>query len=227
MEKRLLPQVSTTSLGLSVETTREIKEWPTEAHGLEERQRDWTLIVYDMTLIGVSLGLLAKAMVVFVFGSASVDVAVVFIEFNQQLVTLFTIVFATIVSTLVRRYALWKAERGATLGQLEQLHSSVSLPKTLTLVWSLRSFTTTSIMLVLIWSFYYLGSQAISREYRSYDSDIPINLPIAYPNTSSLSIFEMRTPSSIELSKMNGQFISAVLDVISEKYQSEGSEGWD
>lgn len=90
----------------------------------------------------------------------------VLVNFNGQLVTLFTIVFVTIVSTFVRRFALWKAQRGAYVTDLEQLQGSISLPSTLKLVWSLRSFGLKSILLVLVWSFYYLGSQAVKLEYQ-------------------------------------------------------------
>jgi hypothetical protein len=121
-----------------------VKEWPTQTHKLEEDGKKWTVIAYDTILILLPLALLAKAVVVAVFGQfgdtgGQLDLVPVELvrltEFNGQLVTLFTIIFATIIATLVRRYALWKAQKGASVAQLEQLHSSISLPKTLSLIW--------------------------------------------------------------------------------------------
>lgn len=92
------------------------------------------------------------------------------LEFNAQMVTLFTIIFVTIMSTLVRRYALWKAQEGAYVSELEQLQGSISLPSTFKLIISLRAFTLTSAALVSVWSFYYLGSQASKREFQKVSS---------------------------------------------------------
>lgn len=92
------------------------------------------------------------------------------LEFNGQMVTAFTIIFVTIMSTLVRRYALWKAQEGAYVSELEQLQGSISLPSTFKLIISLRAFTLTSVALVLVWSFYYLGSQACKREFLKVSS---------------------------------------------------------
>lgn len=83
----------------------------------------------------------------------------------SKLVTAFTIVFVTIMSTLVKRLALYRAQQGATVSDLEQLQASISLPSTIKTVFSLRKFTVSSAALVAVWSFYYLGSQSSKREY--------------------------------------------------------------
>lgn len=104
--------------------TEGISAWPQRTHKLEEHQREWTVIIYDAVLILLPLGLLAKAILVAIFGDQGhlgpgIGLDLVpsttkrLVEFNAQLVTLFTIIFTTIVATLVRRYALWKAQKGA------------------------------------------------------------------------------------------------------------------
>lgn len=132
-----------------------IEAWPKETHALEERQRDWSVILYDTILVLLPLCLFAKIMIVVAFSNKQAEFAtketIAIVQFNGQLVTLFTVIFGTIVATLVRRYALWKAQKGASVAELEQLHSSVSLPRTLSLVWSLRSWTLTSVSLILMW----------------------------------------------------------------------------
>lgn len=87
-----------------------------------------------------------------------------------QLATAFTIAFVTIMSTMVRRWALYKAQEGAYLGELEQLQASISLPSTAKMIWSLRRWGFTSIGLLFLWCFYYLGSQACKLEYALADS---------------------------------------------------------
>lgn len=139
--------------------TQGIQAWPREAHNLEEHQKDWAVIIYDTILILFPLGLLAKAIIVLILGpftagglDTASTISIRLVEFNSQLVTLFTIIFTTIIATLVRRYALWKAQKGGSVAELEQLHSSTSLPKSLSLIWSLRSWTLTSVVLVLMWN---------------------------------------------------------------------------
>ncbi|KIW08507.1 uncharacterized protein PV09_01401 [Verruconis gallopava] len=197
-----------------------VKEWPTETHKLEEDRKRWAVIAYDTVLILLPLALLAKAIVVAVFGQdgdtgGQLDlVSPVLIrldEFNSQLVTLFTIVFATIIATLVRRYALWKSQKGASVATLEQLHSSISLPKTLSLIWSLRAFSLTSVLLVLIWSWYYLGSQAVSRELAFHDSAVPYNVKMAYPSSSGPSAFDFGVPNSTILARTNARYLSSLM----------------
>lgn len=82
-----------------------------------------------------------------------------------QVVTAFTIIFVTIMTTVTRRYALYQAQQGAYITDLEQLQASISLPSTIKMVFSLRKFTKFSASLVFLWCFYYLGSQASKREY--------------------------------------------------------------
>ncbi|OAG40014.1 hypothetical protein AYO21_05695 [Fonsecaea monophora] len=112
------------------------------------------------------------------------------IEFNNQLTTIFTIIFIVIVSTTVRRYALWKAEKGATLGEIEQLHASISLTATLKAIWSLRRFTLTGLSLVFLWSWYYVGSQAASREYSYRDSASFGTQSVAFLSSNAVSPFQ-------------------------------------
>jgi hypothetical protein len=73
-------------------------------------------------------------------------------------------------STMVRRWALYKAQEGAYLAELEQLQASTSLPSTAKMIWSLRRFGIVSSGLLFLWSFYYLGSQACKLEYSLADS---------------------------------------------------------
>jgi hypothetical protein len=75
-------------------------------------------------------------------------------------------------------------------------------------------------------SWYYLGSQAVSRELKFYDSDQVLDLKIMFPNTSQPSIFESGIPTSRILTKMNSQFLDSVQrDVMLDK--NRPTPGWD
>ena len=93
-------------------------------------------------------------------------------------------------STLVRRLTLYKAQGGARVSDLEQLQASISLPSTIKMVFSLRKFSKISIILVLAWSFYYIGSQASQREYVYAISDPLRNLPAVFPSDHGPSDFD-------------------------------------
>lgn len=123
------------------------KDWQ-QPSKLERYQQQWTTFAYDTILILLPLGLLAKAIVASIFGlrmntDGNLDLlptrVKVLVSLDDQLVTLFTIIFATIIGTLVRRVALWRAQRGASVGTLEQLHASTSLPKAITSIWYVTS----------------------------------------------------------------------------------------
>lgn len=91
---------------------------------------------------------------------------------------------------MVRRLALYKAQEGATIAKLEQLQASISLPGTLKAIWSLRTFGRTSAALLVVWAWFYLGSQATTSEYNfvAYTGG-PRTVPMAYFNFHRPSIF--------------------------------------
>ena len=243
MEGKSVP-VTEKEVPISVHTTpvatEEDLKWPSDAQLLEEVGTKPSVIAYDVILILLPLGLIAKAILVVVEGMAAKqadgnleqvsDVVVRLEEFNGQLVTLFTIIFVTVISTLVRRFALYKAQQGATVSKLELLQSSISLPKTLTLIWSLRAFSFTGLGLTIIWSYYYIGSQAVSRELAYHDSDRPGPLTIASLNPGGPTIWEQGGPTSMILADMNADFseanealISYEPDKYAESYDTKGN----
>lgn len=153
--------------------------WPTKPKPLlPSKKENFCLAVYDLILIILPIALIVKTGLIILahkldethtgsrFDQATA-LSRYLVAFNSQLITLFTIIFVTIISTVVKRYALYKAQEGAYLTELEQLQGSVSLPSTLKLILSLRSYSVMSCVLVATWSFYYLGSQAAKEEYQA------------------------------------------------------------
>jgi hypothetical protein len=128
---------------------------------------------------------------------------------QSQLVTLFTVIFMTTIATLVKRYALWKGQEGATVAELELYQASVSLPSTIKMIVLLRQFSLASVALVFIWSWYYLGSQAVSREYGFQLSSRKIHTNLIFPSAEVTSKFQNASGiQTVDLSNLNSYFNS-------------------
>jgi hypothetical protein len=116
----------------------------------------------------------------------------------------------TTVATLVKRYALWKAQEGATIAELEQYQASISLPSTIKMIVLLRVFSFASFALVFIWSWYYLGSQAVSREYTFQESARKTHTNLIFPNAEVPSQLQNASSlQSVDWSDINSLFNSA------------------
>lgn len=77
--------------------------------------------------------------------------------------TLFPIIFAAVVGRLMRTYALWRAERGASLGILEQLNGSQNLLAAFERAILLPGLGILSIGVVFLWALSPVGGQSALR----------------------------------------------------------------
>lgn len=203
--------------------------------GAKERSEVFD-VLFDIALIGVPLLLLCKtALCMWCYyhdeGNRGTEVdqaskvTKLMIQFNGQLVTLFTIIFVSIMATLMKRYALYKAQKGAYLVQLEQLQSSVSLPSTFKMIWKLRAWSMLSVMLVFIWTFYYIGSQASEREFSLEDSDrardiqsavIDFDAPIDFSPNDPKNATELANINQIFTDQINPIYNGAAREIFSD-----------
>lgn len=229
--------------------------WPTQPKSLAPAHKERILFTaLDLALIALPVCLIIKTVLCIYayrqdkdYTGVNIDEASALsrglVKANDQLVTLFTIVFVTIMSTFVKRYALWKAQQGASIAELEQLQGSVSLPSTLKLIWSLRSFSVNSLILALTWSFYYLGSQAVKLEYRlSLSADYrPVTAVVQRPDAPSyftpnladvlsndswyLTYYNsMPMPMQSYLDRLNTNFGATILDDEDSREYVHGSQ---
>lgn len=198
-------------------------QWPAEPVPLtpEPTTERW-LLAYDIALCVIPLALIAKAVMCIVASvidkkNTGWDVdkvhalTIYLLKFNHQLTTIFTVVFVLIITTLVRRLALFMAQEGsATVAKLEQLQASISLPGTLKAIWSLRSFGRTSCILLFVWGWFYLGSQAVTSEYKYKTSAAHRKVPMAYFSTERPSLFYANgspaVVSSLDISTINAMY---------------------
>jgi hypothetical protein len=82
----------------------------------------------------------------------------------------------------------------------------------------------------MIWCWYYLGSQAVSRELAFHDSAAPYKLKIGFPGATSPSAFDNGVPNSTVLAKTNAKYLTGLLSPKSGVFASQTqaiTTGWD
>lgn len=112
---------------------------------------------------------------------------------SQYGTTVFPIMFASIMSRLARALALWKCERGTTLGHVEQLIGSQSLGATVERLFQLRIFDAFGICVTLLWLLSPLGSQMSLRLLDKTDVEYTSQSLVRYFNTCRDGILDKVT----------------------------------
>ena len=184
--------------------SQKIKQWPSEPLSTHYSwEYELAMNVFDSVLCLIPIALIAKAgLCVFAsyhdmeqghVGARIVEASFIsrqLVEVNSQITTLFTVCFLVIAATLFKRLALWKAQRGATLAELELLQASVSPTSTLRVMFSLRMFKITSLAMAATWIWYYAGSQAAQREFTIKSSQKPVDWRFATLSPDAQSPYE-------------------------------------
>lgn len=107
--------------------------------------------------------------------------------------TLFPILFAAVCSRLMRTYALWRAEKGETLGVLEQMSGSQNLLAAVERAILIPGLGFTSTGIVLLWLLSPIGGQSSLRVLGRGVSVTTGEAPLYYFNTSGFgggSVFQ-------------------------------------
>lgn len=78
-------------------------------------------------------------------------------------VSIFPIVFAAIVGRFLKSYSMYRAERGASMGMLEQLYGSQNLANAVHLTYALRGSGIVGVSVIVLWLLSPLGGQATQR----------------------------------------------------------------
>ncbi|KAJ9656988.1 hypothetical protein H2198_004588 [Neophaeococcomyces mojaviensis] len=212
-----------------------IKGWPQHPQSTHYTPEiEWALNFYDIFLVLAPAGLIIKAILCVVAAKndynnnnwgINIEYASMLskklLEVNKQMATIFTIFFLAIMGTLFRRLALWKAQRGAHLADLELLQASVSPTSTLRVMWSLRRFTLASFAVASAWIWYYVGSQAAVQEFRLRDTFDPQEHRIAILNADAPSPFE--DGSWDDYTQIQKTDMTSMFHVYSQKSKGETS----
>lgn len=221
-------------------TEQSTLDWRCEPSSLEDNRLDrFIFALWDVLLVAIPIALIIKiGLCIYCYHrdedhrGTTIDMTSgmtkVLIDINEQMVTLFTVIFAAIMATLVRRYALYKAERGAYLSELEQLQGSISVTGTLKMIWSLRAWKLTSVILCIVWAFYYLGSQAAKREFVLADSADYKNIPALVASFNGPSGFASINPNPAGIPTVDdAAFVETVVPVINSVFASLTKDSLD
>ncbi|KAL4778133.1 hypothetical protein BJX76DRAFT_363018 [Aspergillus varians] len=117
------------------------KGWPDQPQKLKSNARENKIATAINTIL-TCLPLLSLALaisVIVVHGREVSEHRDVVIQETRLGPTVFPIIFAAIVSSMMRSYALWKAQNGAALGLIEQLNGSPSFAGTIELAIFVRA----------------------------------------------------------------------------------------
>jgi hypothetical protein len=135
----------------------------------------------------------------------------------MQASTLFTILFAAVLGSTLKRFATWRLENGIKLGLLEQIMQSRTFFTALTTQVSFRAFNLMTLVLLSSWIFSPLGSQAslrlvsVGREFTT-DSHL-----VSYVNTITNQVFDSVSGVDSLLTALKPSYISSVLGPTSMK----------
>ncbi|KAJ0424726.1 hypothetical protein BJY00DRAFT_309143 [Aspergillus carlsbadensis] len=138
--------------------------------------------------------------------------------------SIFPIVFAAIAGNMMRSWALWKAEKCASLGTLEQLNGSTSFAGTFSLVLALRRPGILTIGILLLWAMSPLGGQSALRMISEAPSAVGGNISLAYMNMTWVSGFEGASSMSRTGPPMRAMYTTSLL--ASEEARNSPRDVW-
>ncbi|KAK5463108.1 hypothetical protein LTS15_002821 [Exophiala xenobiotica] len=125
--------------------------------------------------------------------------------------TLFTILFAAVLGSTLKRFATWRLERGIQLGLLEQIMQSRTVFAAFTTLLSLRAFNIMSLILLICWACSPLGSQASLRLISTGIEFNTENNLVSYPDTITNQVFDSVSGVSAVLTALKPTYVSSIL----------------
>lgn len=140
--------------------------------------------------------------------------------------TIFPVIFAALMGRCFKYMGLFLAERGTTLGRLEQLVGSTSLFSAMERLISLRGFSVVGYMLMIVWLLSPLGGQSALRLQGQETNSIMSNGTVQYLNPDVVLDTSMQGASIINSARsiFGPIFLAALLS--SSKYQDTPMDLW-
>jgi hypothetical protein len=177
------------------------RSWPSSPKRLNE----WTWMRY--AIFGVDIILTSLPMIFLVFGICALALdrkplsslgnnIIVGIKFGP---TVFPIVFAAIVSRLMRSVAQWKAETGTKLGLLEQLVGSQNLTSAIQRLVLLQRYSPLGFAIVVLWLLSPLGGQSSLRILDTVSTTVLSEAQLHYFDVNFTSIGAFDGSDALEL----------------------------
>ncbi|KAJ4295477.1 hypothetical protein N0V90_007489 [Kalmusia sp. IMI 367209] len=140
--------------------------------------------------------------------------------------TIFPVIFAALMGRCFKYMGLFLAERGTTLGRLEQLVGSSSLFSALERQVSLRGFSLVGYILMILWLLSPLGGQSALRLQGQQSKSIASNGTVQYLNPDKAVDTSLLGASAINSGRsiFGPIFLTALLS--STKYQDTSMDLW-
>lgn len=127
--------------------------------------------------------------------------------------TLFPLAFAALGGRSLKKIALWKAERGTTLGFLEHMIGSQSLVATVGHAITLHSLNVLTIGLLLLWALSPLGGQSALRLMQETNSTITNTRPVFYVNVDAPSEFTSQSYNEDAVNRVNAVVSTSLMTI--------------
>ncbi|KAL4908310.1 hypothetical protein BDW74DRAFT_99448 [Aspergillus multicolor] len=203
--------------------------WPTHSRKLRSKAREDKFITALSLVIACFPGAFI-ALAVLVIGLDGKELSRygdTIIQATRLGPTVFPIVFAAIVGSLMRNWALWKAQNGAALGTLEQMNGSTSFAGTIELAIALRPRDLLILPILLLWAMSPLGGQGALRMVSEASTSVPGNVSVAYMNTSIDDASHPLVSSSLTndaLAPLSAIYTTSILS--SEEAKTAQSDVW-
>ncbi|PGH27610.1 hypothetical protein AJ80_00623 [Polytolypa hystricis UAMH7299] len=126
-------------------------------------------------------------------------------------VTAFPIIFAAVMGRMTRSVATWRLERGAQLGQLEQLLWSSTVFNAVSTQFLLKSFNLLAVGLLLLWALSPLGGQASLHIIDTVARPEVSEVNVTTFNTEQRSFFEMGGDVISHIQTLNNVYVTSLM----------------
>lgn len=157
-------------------------------HLHQSRQIKWILYSTNVALIVLPLSFMVLAFLAVRLDGTPVSARSTWVLQVAQIgPTIYPIMFTAIVGRLMNDIALYRVERGARLGTIEQLIQSDSLASAIKTAFILRNRAWGGVLIIVVWLFSPLGGQSSLRVLSEIDSFSVHNQTIIYTTGDSLS----------------------------------------
>ncbi|KAK5056632.1 hypothetical protein LTR84_012164 [Exophiala bonariae] len=125
--------------------------------------------------------------------------------------TLFTILFAAVLGSTLKRLATWRLQNGIRLGHLEQIMQSRTVFAALTTMVAFRAVNITAFVLFFTWAFSPLGSQASLRLIGTGTLYTTNSSLVSHVDTTTNNIFDSVSGVSSLMTALKPSYVSSVL----------------
>ncbi|KAL2868164.1 uncharacterized protein BJX67DRAFT_351228 [Aspergillus lucknowensis] len=202
------------------------QHWPHQPQRLRSTARtDKFTTAFEVVLACLPIGFLAIAgLVIRLDGREISDYGQGIVQVTHLGPSVFPIIFAAIVGSMMRSIALWKAEKSAPLGLLEQLNGSTSFAGTVASIWSLRRPDLFTIPILLLWAMSPLGGQSALRLISQEPSTVSSNISVAYMSMNGSSGLEGQSSVADTFSPITSIYTTSL--VASEEAKRSPYDAW-